>query len=543
VLKLAKYMDKYVIYARKSTEAEDRQVLSIDSQIDELNQVATRLGLNVVKIYREAQSASKLGRPVFAEMLQGVLDGKYQGILCWKPDRLARNPIDGGKIIWALKTNDLVIQTTGQLYSADSENMIMLYLEFGMAQKYTDDLSKNVKRGNLAKMKQGGWCGAAPVGYINRLDDHTVIPDPDRFHLIRKTFDLILAGTHSPEEARRTLNDDWGFRSLKRKKSGGKPLAKSSMYKLVRNPFYYGLIRRTSNDKTLEYQGSHQAMLSEEEFYRLQSIIGEPVPRPRKMSFAFSGMIHCGECGAMYSPYQKVKPSGKRYVYYRCTKKSCTVECSQKQMKEEQIDEQLLDILNTIKIPKEFADWATKWLAYLNENKTTDRKVVNKTLQETYNDVQNKINRLTDALIKDLISEDEFKTKKKQMLEERSKIKTRLDDNEGSGDNWIERVQDTLTFARSAQERFEEGDYETKRSIAVSLGAQYSLKDGKLSLQPLPVWELLSDIKPQLDKDVPICELDEFGRVKEKTTDTVSVISSWQGRKESNLREKFWRLL
>lgn len=92
-------MKKFAIYARKSTTAEDRQVLSIDSQIDEVRKTASSLDLHVVKVYQEAQSASKLGRPKFAEMMQDILDGKIDGILCWKLDRLARNPIDGGQVI------------------------------------------------------------------------------------------------------------------------------------------------------------------------------------------------------------------------------------------------------------------------------------------------------------------------------------------------------------------------------------------------------------------------------------------------------------
>lgn len=122
-------MKKFGIYARKSTESEDRQVLSIESQVDEMQKTAQSLDLNVVKAYREAKSASKLGRPKFAEMMQDILDGSIDGILCWKLDRLARNPIYGGQVIWALKEQNLLIQTPAQLYSADKENQIMLYIE------------------------------------------------------------------------------------------------------------------------------------------------------------------------------------------------------------------------------------------------------------------------------------------------------------------------------------------------------------------------------------------------------------------------------
>ncbi len=534
-------MKNYVIYARKSTESEDRQVLSIDSQVNEMKETAKKLDLKVVKVYKEAKSASKLGREKFAEMMQEVMDGKIDGILCWKLDRLARNPIDGGQVIWALKDQNLMIQTPAQLYSSEKENQIMLYLEFGMAQKYTDDLSKNVKRGNMEKANRGGWGGVAPIGYLNKLDDHTIMLDPDRATLVRKAWEKVLDGA-SPEQARRYLNNDLGFRTVKRKKTGGKPLSYSGMYRMLRNPFYYGLIRRRHDGELMEYMGTHEPLITEEEFWRVQKILGEPVPRPQIKEFAYTGLIRCQECGCHFTAYEIRKKSGKSYTYYRCTKRKDGVECSQRQISKKDLEKQIMRLLTEMTIPTQFADWAVRWLRFVHENETDSQSSLRESLQTAYNDTQKQIDRLTDILIRELISEKEYKKRKSELMQERSRVSAKLADQEQAADNWVDRMEKAFMFAKSARAMFANDErVESRRRIVRALGSNFSILDKKLSLELEPVWSLFAKHSEQLYKDLTHVNVDKTGMIKEKTTASAAVISSWQGRWDSNPDDRFWR--
>lgn len=191
-------------------------MLSIESQRNELSTLVSRLDIKISEIFIETKSAKEPGRPVFNEMMNKIHKGEAKGIICWKLDRLARNPIDGAAVIWALKQSSIEIITPNQTYRHGDDNTILMYIEFGMAQKYIDDLSRNVKRGNKTKLEKGMWIGKAPIGYDNYTDplthENTIIVDNERFPIIRKMWELLLQQTHSVYQIVDIANYKWGLR-------------------------------------------------------------------------------------------------------------------------------------------------------------------------------------------------------------------------------------------------------------------------------------------------------------------------------------------
>lgn len=153
---------RYFLYARKSSESEDKQVASISSQIDELKKLASEQGLKIIGVLTEEKSAKAPGRLVFNQMLQDIHEKKADGILCWKLDRLARNPVDGGNITWMLQQGVLHHIQTFQRGYFPTDNVIMMSVEFGMANQFILDLSVNTKRGQRNKA-QNGWLPTTAV--------------------------------------------------------------------------------------------------------------------------------------------------------------------------------------------------------------------------------------------------------------------------------------------------------------------------------------------------------------------------------------------
>jgi site-specific DNA recombinase len=180
---------KYFMYARKSSEAEDRQAASIDAQKDELLKIAQEQGLTIVEILTESQSAKKPGRPIFNKMLERIYKGEANGIICWKLDRLARNPVDGGQISWMLQQNAIAeIVTYGRTYYP-TDNVLMMQVELGMANQYIRDLSVNVKRGLAKKVREGWLPSMCPIGYMSTPDRDkgfkTIMKDPEKFPVVK----------------------------------------------------------------------------------------------------------------------------------------------------------------------------------------------------------------------------------------------------------------------------------------------------------------------------------------------------------------------
>ena len=229
----------------------------------------------------------------------------------------------------------------------------------------------------------------------------------------------------------------------------------------------------------------------------------------------------------MYTAYEKINLYG-RYAYYKCTKRN-NQQCKQKQLNLAKIEDQVQIILEDMAIPEDWAAWALKWLRHVNEEQTGDRNVTRSSLQSTYNETRSQIDRLTDMMIRDLITEDEYKKKKQKLILERDGLNAKLQDEEQESDNWIERVEQVLDFAKSAKAKFENGDVDARKLIVRNLGSNFVLQDGILQLELNDVWKLFSKHSKQLHADMDRVELDENSQPKEKTTATKSVILSWQG--------------
>lgn len=481
--------NKYFLYARKSSESEDRQMASIDSQITELQKIAKQYDLDVVDILSESKSAKAPGRKVFTEMVERLNRGEANGILSWKLNRLARNPVDGGTISWMLQQGVIQhIQTFGRSYYP-SDNVIVMAVELGLANQYVRDLSTDSRRGLLSKAERGWYPSFAPLGYLNnplkKKGEKEIIKDPERFGLVRKMFDLILSGV-LPQKALTIATEEWGLRT-----SRGTKFARSGIYRLLSDPFYYGEFEYPKGSGNW-FKGNHAPMITREEFDQIRIRLGDKaVSRPKTRDFAFRGPIRCGECGAMITAETKTKKQKNGnvhiYNYYHCTKRKIKT-CSQKGVEEKVLEQQISEILSRIEIPEEFYKWAMEVLREQNVRESISREQILKNQRGEYDALLKKIDSLIDMRAGGEIGEVIFKQKMKLLENEKATLEELLRSTEERASEWVEIADKHFKFAENAKKSFEEGDTEIKKSVLVALGSNLTLKDKKLNAvlpQPL----------------------------------------------------------
>ena len=532
---------KYFLYARKSSESEDRQVASIQSQIDVLKEVAKQNNLEIVDVLFESKSAKAPGRTIFNKMIERISKNEAQGIICWKLDRLARNPVDGGSISWMLQNGIIGHIKTYERGYYPTDNVLMMSVEFGMANQFIRDLSQNVKRGLRTKAENGIFPAPAPIGYKNYTErgNITIIPDPERFDLVRKMFDLILTKNYSPVKILKIVNEEWNF-----KMPSGKKLGRSSIYNIFTKPFYCGIFEYPKGSG-IWHKGIHKKMITEEEFDSVQIILGRKgKPHPKTHIFAFTGLMRCAECGAIITAEDKIKRQKNgnvhRYTYYHCTKRK-NPNCSQGCLEEKDLEKQILEILANIEIPNTFHDWALK---YLKEDTVKDRENIKKITennQKEYNSCLKKIDSLIEMRMNKELNEQEFLQKKENLLKEKTKLQEILNDTDKRVDQLINKAEALFDFARDAKVNFENGNLEQKRDILSTLGSNLLLKDKILFIlmqKPLiSMKKAAEEVRVIYEGLEPLENLDNTTKIGELYAQSPSL----QGRRDSNSQDLFWR--
>jgi site-specific DNA recombinase len=474
-------MSPYVIYARKSTESEDRQVVSIESQVKELKLLAARQNIDVVEVLTESRSARHPGRPVFGDMLRRIHRGQIRGILCWKMDRLARNHLDHGAILQVLADKLLErIITTDRPYTPDGTDRFIGNFELGMSTKYSDDLSQNVLRGIRARLERG-WINHNPrLGYLLDPVSKEIVKDPDRFALVERMLRLILTGTMRPELVLKIANEQWHLRTRQYKRTGGKPVSRSTFYRMLSDPFYAGL-NRLRDGRT--YPGAHQAMITMDEFHRIQEILGRPGrERPQRHAFAFTGLMSCGHCGGGITAEEHVKTSGKRYVYYHCSRRRAGVICREPMVPEPNLIAQFSRHLERLRMPEKVHEWLCRKALEQTEAERERDGQVHRTIEQALEGLRREEDNLLDLRTRDLITDEVFLAKRRNLAERRTSLQQRLagDDRRSSTGDELVKV---FTFAARAQEIFQTGTAVQQRMILEAVGSNYRLTSRKVALE------------------------------------------------------------
>jgi len=457
-------MQKFFLYARKSTDVEDKQVRSIEDQIAELRAFAKNESLEITEVFIEKQSAKIPGRPIFNEMITRIENGEANGILAWHPDRLARNSVDGGKIIYLLDCGHLqFLKFPTFWFENTSQGKFMLNIAFGQSKYYVDNLSENTKRGLRQKVKRGEYPGFAPIGYLNDPRIKNVVIDKKKSVIIKKMFELYAENNSRLEDVSNFLAQQ-GITAR-----SGKTLKRDRISFILSNPFYVGLFRYAGET----YEGKHQPIVSKKIFDKVQEILkqrGRPHHKQKNEPQPFCGLLKCGHCGMAITGEYKVKKqkNGNEhfYTYYHCTHKSKTIKCNQPCVRQEILDKQISLLLQKFSLKQ---DWAEELNKMLEKDKTKSAQTFGAFVQDNENriaEIQIKLQRLLNGYLEQDIEREVYREEKAKLLSEKKTLEEKISGLEQKRIGWIEPMQNWIKEAQINSKIANESDLFAKKVAA-----------------------------------------------------------------------------
>ena len=451
-------MVRYILYARKSTDVEDKQVLSIEAQVTELKEFAKKLELHIVDILIEKQTAKKPGRSVFGGMLERIQNGEADGVLSWLPDRLSRNSIDSGQIIYMLDEHQIEdLKFPHFWFENTPQGKYMLANEFNSSKQFVDNLSVNTKRGLRAKVRAGHAPRLAPVGYLNDLKTRTIYVDKKTAPIVRQAFELYATGTKTLDDIAAFLYAK-GIRTRGRRKTkhdpksaGGNQWHASRVKNMLIDVFYYGHFTYVG----VVYEGVHTPIIDKPLFDKVQRVLAgrgrvqrqATAPRPLNM------LVRCGHCGCFVTGSHRVKHQKNgnvhEYTYYRCTHKKKSVVCREKEVREYVLAGQLLPILQSFALPK---DWRDYMVSRLEQDETAaqdESQTVLRGLRDELDTMNAKLKRLFDVYLEGDIDRDTYKDRQAELMSEKKSLEGKIERVLTHADHWIEPMRNWIETAVS----------------------------------------------------------------------------------------------
>lgn len=406
---------KYCLYARKSSEPDDKQVLSIPAQIREGKELAARLGIKISDkdIFQEAKSARiPEKRAEFDHMLALINERKYNGIICWHINRLSRNPQEGGIVQQMLVDKRITeIVTPQETIQSETMNEIIVAFLFGFSSQTSREISQNTKRGMKEKVERGQWPTLAPLFYENYGVDKwtkTIRPDASRAPYYERWVDDIIAYRLNIAQAHALLAK-MGVRTRK-----GKKVSKSMVHRILRSPVYRGIIQYGNYP---EKPGTFEALISHTKWHQLQEILDDRTkPNQTKRNHPYMKVCRCGKCGLHVTASTKVKPSGKPYTYYHCSKRNG--DCGNPPVRAKDFEDQLISILRRISISQEAVERLKELTKQRLEHELRFEIDQRSTWETQLNSFTDKLDRLLELRIENEITKEQYEDKRSAIQKE-----------------------------------------------------------------------------------------------------------------------------
>ena len=465
----------YFLYVRKSTDVEDKQVLSIAAQIAELKEFAARMGIHIIEVVIEKQTAKKPGRPKFNKMIERIEAGEANGILAWMPDRLSRNSIDSGKIIYMLDEHVLLdLKFPHFWFENTPQGKYMLANEFNASKQYVDNLSLNTKRGLRQMVRDGRYPRGAPLGYYNDLRTKTIKIDRKTAPIVREAFELYAHGDKRLDEIADFLYVN-GIQTKQgmirgKKTAGGKPHSRTRVTRMLSNPFYYGHFLYLDE----VHEGRHTGIISKRLFDKVQAVLARRGKPTRKANDPqpLCGSVYCS-CGMMFTAEVRVKRQKNgnvhTYTYYRCTRKSKTVMCREPHIRAEELDKQLSVLLQGYAMPTAWADKLRELIRKDEAKEKADYSTVTNALQANIAQLSEKLQRLLDSYLDGDVERELYQAKRAEILGEKKLLQEQIEQATLGVSTWVEPMEQWIETAVSICKIAKSDDLVAKKSLCLEI--------------------------------------------------------------------------
>jgi len=453
-------------------------VRSISDQLAELKELAVKEQIEVIDIFVEKQTAKAPGRPIFNEMLLRVEAGEASGILAWHPDRLARNSVDGGKIIYLLDTGKITELKFPTFWCDPTpQGKFMLSIAFSQSKYYVDNLSENIKRGHRNKVKEGIWPQMSPLGYVN-VKGKGIVPDIETAKLIKKTFEAYSSGSFTL----RQLRDKFNELGLKRK--SGRELAVSNYQQILKNPIYTGLMRYNGEI----HEGKHKPIITKKLFDSVQEVMmRKSKPHSKGLKpFLYRGFFRCGECGCFITTETQ-----KGHNYLRCTKRKNP--CEQKYVREEIITSQVRTEIQKVSLPLDWANWMIAENEKDRQSETQSSEIFSQKTKDEISLLDSKIEKLMTAYLENALSLDEYRDAKNTLVASKQLLKEKLSAFEKKSHNRFELTDKFLKASINNMELANEGIPEEFLREFKKVGSNFKILDRTVLFEPRGAWKTLLD--------------------------------------------------
>jgi len=466
---------KYILYARKSTEEDDRQVLSIEAQLVELQEYAAKEKLEIVASFQEAKTAKEPGRMKFAEMLSLIERGKADGIISWHPDRLARNSVDGGKIIHFVDRGLIKsLKFPTFWFEPTPQGLFMLNIAFGQSKYFVDNLRENVKRGLRQKIRNGVWPGWAPVGYLNNAKTRGIDVDSDKAPKVKKLFEMYATGAFTLRSLANWCKEKDLYGNL------GKEIALSNVQSILQNVFYIGLMKYGGEI----HEGQHEPLISKKLFDTCQEVMAKRgrVHKLHKNDFAFLGLFKCASCGCSITAEKQ-----KGHNYYRYTKKKGL--CQEKHyLREEALTEQITSYLQKASLSSQDTEKVLAALGSEQDKAREDAQAEVSVSKEQLASVETKLRKLLDIYLADALSTEEYAAKKQSLLSQKVALNEKITDFETKGLSWLEPAREFVKSLNQATKLIEENNLSGMTTFLKTIGSNHILQNRQFFFtDPYPI--------------------------------------------------------